>query len=278
MTDVAPTVPVVLVFAGHDPSGGAGIQADIEAIVSMGCHATTVITALTVQDTAHVQRFVAVDPTLVMEQARAILEDMPVAAIKIGMVGSVENIEVIHAILLDYPQIPVVLDPIIASGSGATELADEAMIDAMLELLFPLTTLLTPNSVELRTFAPDGDNLDACAHALLESGCEYLLATGTHENTTDVVNVLYNNFRRIDDFHWERLEGSYHGSGCTLAAAIAGLFAQGMEPHTAVREAQEYAHEALKQGYRIGMGQRLPNRLFWAQGSESDDEAFKTDE
>ena len=278
MTEVLPTVPVVLVFAGHDPSGGAGIQADIEAIVSMGCHATTVITALTVQDTADVKRFVAVDSMLVLEQARAILEDMPVAAIKIGMVGSVENVEVIHTILLDYPQIPVVLDPVIASGSGATELADDEIVDAMMELLFPLTTLLTPNSLELRTFAPDGDNLDACAHELLESGCEYLLVTGTHENTPDVVNVLYNNFRRMDEFHWERLEGSYHGSGCTLASAIAGLFAQGMEPHTAVREAQEYAHEALKQGYRIGMGQRLPNRLFWAQGSESDDETFKTDE
>ena len=278
MTEVAPTVPVVLVFAGHDPSGGAGIQADIEAIVSMGCHATTVITALTVQDTTDVKRFVAVDSMLVMEQARAILEDMPVATIKIGMVGSVENVEVIHTILMDYPQIPVVLDPVIASGSGATELAEQEIVDAMMELLFPLTTLLTPNSLELRSFAPEGDNLDACAHELLESGCEYLLVTGTHENTPDVVNVLYNNFRRMDEFRWERLEGSYHGSGCTLASAIAGLFAQGMEPHTAVREAQEYAHEALKQGYRIGMGQRLPNRLFWAQGSESDDEVFKTDE
>ena len=278
MTEVAPTIPVVLVFAGHDPSGGAGIQADIEAIVSMGCHATTVITALTVQDTTDVKRFVAVDSMLVMEQARAILEDMPVATIKIGMVGSVENVEVIHTILMDYPQIPVVLDPVIASGSGATELAEQEIVDAMMELLFPLTTLLTPNSLELRSFAPEGDNLDACAHELLESGCEYLLVTGTHENTPDVVNVLYNNFRRMDEFRWERLEGSYHGSGCTLASAIAGLFAQGMEPHTAVREAQEYAHEALKQGYRIGMGQRLPNRLFWAQGSESDDEVFKTDE
>lgn len=278
MTEVTPTVPVVLVFAGHDPSGGAGIQADIEAIVSMGCHAATVITALTVQDTTDVKRFVAVDSMLVMEQARAILEDMPVATIKIGMLGSVENVEVIHTILMDYPQIPVVLDPVINSGGGATELAKEEILDAMAELLFPLTTLLTPNSLELRTCAPEGDNLDACAHELLESGCEYLLVTGTHENTPDVVNVLYNNFRRMDEFRWERLEGSYHGSGCTLSSAIAGLFGQGMEPHTAVREAQEYVHEALKQGYRIGMGQRLPNRLFWAQGGESDDEVFKTGE
>lgn len=272
------SVPVVLVFAGHDPSGGAGIQADIEAIVSMGCHAATVITALTVQDTVDVKRFVATDAMLVIEQARGVLEDMSVAAIKIGMVGSVENAEAIHTILMDYPQIPVVLDPVLSSGGGAAELADNEVLDAMMELLFPLATLITPNSQELRAFAPEGDTLDACAHEVMEAGCEYLLVTGTHETTPEVVNVLYSNFRRMDDFHWARLDGSYHGSGCTLASAIAGLFAQGMEPYTAIREAQEYTHEALKNGYRIGMGQLLPNRLFWAQGSEDDHAKQKTDE
>lgn len=260
-----PTVPVVLVFAGHDPSGGAGVQADIEAIVSMGCHAATVITALTVQDTVDVQRFVPVESALVVEQGRAVLEDMPVMAIKIGMVGSVENVEVIHSMLVDYPQIPVVLDPVLASGGAGTELAREDVRNAMFELLFPLATLVTPNSVEARALAEDADTLDACAQQILESGCEYLLITGTHENTPDVVNVLYSNFRRLDEYHWKRLPGSYHGSGCTLASAIAGLFAHGMEPFSAIREAQEYAHEALAHGYRAGMGQQIPNRLFWAQ-------------
>jgi hydroxymethylpyrimidine/phosphomethylpyrimidine kinase len=276
MTEAA-TVPVVLVFAGHDPSGGAGIQADIEAIVSMGCHAATVVTALTVQDTADVQRFVPVDAMLVLEQARAVLEDLPVGAIKIGMVGSVDNVEVIHSILVDYPQIPVVLDPVMASGGG-TGLADDDVVAAIVELLFPLATLATPNSLEVRALAPEADDLDACAHQILESGCEYLLVTGTHENTPDVVNVLYSNLRRLDEFRWPRLPSSYHGSGCTLASAIAGLFAQGMEPFTAIREAQEYTHETLKHGYRIGMGQHLPNRLFWAQTYEAGHEAHKTDE
>ncbi len=270
------TVPVVLVFSGHDPSGGAGLQADIEAIVSMGCHCASVVTALTVQDTAHVQRFVPVESSLVVEQARAILEDMPVTAIKIGMIGSVENVEAIHSVLIDYPQLPVILDPVIASASG-TELANDEVLDAMRELLFPLSTLITPNSVEARALAPDGDTLDACAQEILESGCEYLLITGTHENTPDVVNVLYSNLRRMDEYHWRRLPASYHGSGCTLAAAIAGLLAHGSEPFSAIRQAQEYTHESLVHGYRIGMGQYIPNRLFWVNSEESTNEIRQDD-
>lgn len=271
------SVPVVLVFAGHDPSGGAGAQADIEAIVSMGCHAAIVITALTVQDTARVHRFMPVEAMFVMEQARAILEDMPVTAIKIGMIGSVENVEAIHTVLIDYPQIPVVLDPVIASGGG-TQLAGDDVVEAIRELLFPLATLVTPNSLEARALAPDGDTLDACAQEILESGCEYLLITGTHENTPDVVNVLYSNLRRMDEYHWKRLPASYHGSGCTLAAAIAGLFAHGSEPFSAIRQAQEYTHEALTAGHRIGMGQHIPNRLFWVNSEESPGEVREEDE
>lgn len=259
------SVPVVLVFAGNDPSGGAGIQADIEAIASMGCHAAPVVTAITVQDTQDVKFFAPMDVTLVVEQARAVLEDMPVTAIKIGMIGSVENVEAIHTILMDYPNIPVVLDPVVSSGAGSP-LAEDDVLEAMSTLLLPLTTVLTPNSQEARVLAPEADSLDACAQEILESGCEFVLITGTHENTHEVINKLYGNVRQLESFQWERLPYSYHGSGCTLAAAIAGLLAQGLEPFTAIHEAQEYTWETLKQGYRIGMGQYLPNRLFWAQG------------
>ncbi|WP_455201742.1 bifunctional hydroxymethylpyrimidine kinase/phosphomethylpyrimidine kinase, partial [Kaarinaea lacus] len=139
------TVPVVLVFAGTDPSGGAGVQADIETLSSMGCHAAPVITAVTVQDTVDVKRYESMDPALVVEQARAILEDVPVACIKIGMLGSVEIVEVIHTILLDYPELPVVFDPVVAAGGGSM-LADDDILDAMVNLLFPYVTILTPNS------------------------------------------------------------------------------------------------------------------------------------
>lgn len=261
------TVPVVMTLSGNDPTGGAGIQADIEALLSMGCHAAPVVTALTIQDTQKVFRFAATDATLLIEQARAVLEDMPVAAFKIGMIGCVENVEAIHTLLVDYPAIPVVLDPIIAAGGGG-ELAGDGVVEAMISLLLPQTTVLTPNSIEARRFASTADSLDACAQALLAMGCEFVLVTGAHENTPMVENRLYAEHRNLETFSWERLPGSYHGSGCTLASAIAGLLAQGLDPFAAIHEAQQYTWETLKHGYRIGMGQAIPNRLFWARGDE----------
>ncbi len=258
-----PPVPVVLTFSGHDPTGGAGVQADIEALASMGCHAAPVVTALTVQDTLNVMEISPVDTALLIEQARAVLEDMDVASFKVGLLGSVQCVEAIHSILVDYPNIPLVLDTVLQAGGGRA-LADEAIMEAMRTLLFPFTTVLTPNSREARQLAAEGDDLDACAQALMDGGCDYVLVTGSHEATPQVINRLYGNRRHIDDFSWERLPDSYHGSGCTLAAAIAGLLAHGMEPLTAVLEAQEYTWETLRQGYRVGMGQLVPNRLFWA--------------
>jgi hydroxymethylpyrimidine/phosphomethylpyrimidine kinase len=263
------TVPAVLVFAGNDPSGGAGIQADIEALGSMGCHTLPVITALTVQDTTGVQEYLPVDATWVISQARAVLEDMRVAAFKLGMLADVDNAEAIHTILVDYPDVPVVFDPVLASGSGQP-LSEAAMLEAMTTLLLPQTTILTPNSLEARALAPGADTLDACAQHLMDRGCEFVLITGTHETTPEVVNRLYGERREIERFTWERLPNSYHGSGCTLAASLAGLLAQGKEPYSAVYEAQQYTWESLKYGYRLGMGQQMPNRLFW-RSDEGDD-------
>jgi hydroxymethylpyrimidine/phosphomethylpyrimidine kinase len=246
MTEQQSPVPVVMVFSGNDPSGGAGIQADIESLIS------------------HVLGYTPLDGGLIVEQARTVLEDMPVHAFKLGLLASSEAVEAIHAILNDYPDIPVIVDPVLASGSG-TMIAEEDVIDAISELLLPQATVLTPNSHEARVLAPEGDTLDACAMALLEHGTEFVLITGTHENTPDVINTLYANNRIMETFTWDRLEGSFHGSGCTLAASIAGLMAQGLEPFTAIHEAQEYTWQALSEGYRIGMGQQIPNRLFWAR-------------
>ena len=254
-------------FSGLDSTGGAGIQADIEAIASMGCHAAPVVTALTVQDTQQVIDYTPVDANVLIAQSRAVLEDMPVAAIKIGMLGDVSVIEAIHTLLTDYANIPVVLDPVLVGGGGG-ELSNETIIDAIIRLLLPQTTVLTPNSPEARTLAPEADTLDACGQDLLDKGCEFVLLTGTHEEAEHVENRLYGNRRLLDTFTWERLPHNYHGSGCTLAAAIAGLLAQGLEPFTAIHEAQEYTWEALRNGYRVGMGQLLPNRLFWARGEE----------
>ena len=261
--------PVVMCFAGMDSTGGAGIQADIETLASIGCHAAPVVTAITVQDTQNVKGFAAVDANLVIEQARAVLEDIAVDAFKIGMLGSAENVEAVHSVLTDYPNIPVVLDPIIRAGGGSA-LADDDLVDAMISLLFPLTTILTPNSREARALASEADSLVACAQELLETGCEYILITGTHERSIEVINTLYGNHRLLESYTWERLPNSYHGSGCTLAAAIAGLLAHGLAPVAAVHEAQDFTWQSLKYGYRMGMGQHIPNRFFWAQSEEDE--------
>lgn len=264
------STPVVLVFSGLDPSGGAGMQADIEAIASMGCHAAPVITALTVQDTRNVSRFEVIDPLLLVEQARAVLDDLPVRAVKIGMVASAETAESIHGVLADYPDLPVVLDPVLAAAGGGT-LAGRDLVAALTSLLIPRATVLTPNGPEARILAPNADTLDACAQELLALGSELVLITGADEDTPTVENRLYGNLRKLETFSWERLPHQYHGSGCTLASAIAGLLAQGLEPFTAIHEAQEYTWETLRHGYRPGLGQHVPNRLFWAQSEEEAD-------
>ena len=255
--------PVTMVFAGLDPTGGAGLQADIEAIASMGCHTAPIATCLTVQTTHHVQEVVPVEAALVIQQARAVLEDMPVSAFKIGVVASVEMVEAIHSILHDYSGIPVVLDPVLAAGGGGGMIEPGAM-EAMISLLIPQTQIVTPNSEEAMQLASGADTLDAAAMSLLAQGCEYALITGTHERTTAVINTLYGNHRKLKEYTWERLEGSFHGSGCTLASAIAGLLAQGQEPLSAVQEAQRFTWNSLNQGAHLGMGQAIPNRFFWA--------------
>ena len=260
----ADTLPVVMTFSGLDPTGGAGLQADIEALISMGCHAAPVATALTVQDTQRVYSYQAVDAMLLIQQARAVLEDMPVATFKIGMVGSIDNTEAIHSLLMDYADVPVVFDPVLIGGGGG-DLADSGVVQALRNLLVPQTTVLTPNTEEARLLAPEADSIKACAQQLLEMGSRFVLLTGTHENTRSVDNQLYTDHRQFETFSWDRLPASYHGSGCTLAAAIAGSLAQGLEPFTAIHEAQEYTWASLNQGYRLGMGQLLPNRLYWAR-------------
>ncbi len=263
-------IPVVMCFSGLDPTGGAGIQADIEAITSMGSHAAPIITAHTVQTTENVLRFEAQDPMLLIEQSRAILEDLDVKAIKIGMLASVEIIEAVHSLIIDYSELPIVVDPILRAGGG-NELIEQDAKAAIRDLILPLTTILTPNSIEARQLASEADSLAACASALQDRGCEYVLITGTHEQSDDVVNTLYANHRVMETFHWDRLPNEYHGSGCTLAASIAGLIAHGLEPFTAINEAQHYTWQSLQAAYPLGRGQWIPNRFFWARDDGNDE-------
>lgn len=269
--------PIVLVFAATDPSGGAGLQADIMTLSSMGCHPLSVVTAVTIQDTTGVDDISPIDAEWVADQARCVLEDMPVAAFKIGLLGNVEQIAAIAEVVSDYPEVPLVLDPVLASGRG-DELVSEEMVNALRELLVPQATIVTPNSLEARRLAAgdseEGDCIDLaeCARRLIASGCEYVLITGTHENTPQVVNTLYGESGVVRSDAWQRLPGSYHGSGCTLASAIAATLANGLEIGDAVKDAQEYTWQTLKTAFRPGMGQHIPDRLFWAREEEGADE------
>lgn len=260
----AATPPIVMSIAASDPTCGAGLQADLLTLAALGCHPLTVATALTVQDTVGVEDLSLFEADYVADQARALLEDMPVAAFKLGLLGSVETIGVVAEILSDYPETPVVFDPVLASGRGDV-FADEEVIEAMIGLLLPLTDILTPNSLEARRLAQElggeGDTLAGCARRLIEAGAAHVLVTGTHEPGERVVNTLYGSHGPIRSDSWERLPGSYHGSGCTLASAIAAQLAWGQPLPDAVRAAQEYTWQSLVHGFRPGMGQFIPARL-----------------
>lgn len=273
--------PLIMTFSASDPTGGAGMQADILTLSSMGCHPLAVMTALTVQDTFGVEDVLPIEGEWIVDQARCVLEDMPVAAFKVGLIGSVEGIAAIAEVVADYPDIPLILDPVLASGRG-DELTDEDMVSALLEMLIPQTTLITPNSVEALRLAmhhrdeeEEPPSLADCAAYLTELGCEYVLITGTHENTPKVVNTLYDKDGVVRSDAWERLPGSYHGSGCTLASAIAATLSHGLDVGDAIKEAQEFTWQTLKSGFRAGMGQFIPDRLFWAREAAEDNDAGK---
>jgi hydroxymethylpyrimidine/phosphomethylpyrimidine kinase len=274
LTGMAELPPIVLVFAATDPSGGAGLQADILTLSSLGCHPLACVTAVTVQDTMGVEEVLPIDPEWIADQARCVLEDMPVAAFKIGVLGSVEAIAAIAEVVSDYPDIPLVLDPVLASGRG-DELANEEMVGILRELLIPQCTIATPNSMEARRLAiddtdeSDRPDLAECARRIIASGCEHVLITGTHENTPEVINILYGGQGIMRTDSWPRLPGSYHGSGCTLASAIAATLANGLTITDAVRDAQEYTWQTLKAAFRPGMGQHIPDRLFWSREEPS---------
>lgn len=271
------TPPIVLVFAANDPSGGAGMQADILTLASMGCHPLPVITGLTVQDTIGVEAIMAMEAEWVADQARCVLEDMPVAAFKLGVLCSIENIAAIAEVVSDYPDVPLVFDPVLASGRG-DEFGGEELIIAMREMLFPQTTVLTPNIVEARRLMQgeleDADDASeaSIAQRILHLGCEFVLVTGTHANTPKVINTLYGQEGMVRADTWDRLPGSYHGSGCTLAAALAATLANGLGVDEAVHDAQEYTWQTLSNGFRPGMGQFIPDRMFWARSTDKTDE------
>ena len=268
-----PHLPAVLVLAGHDPTGGAGLVADSEAVAACGGWALTVPTALTVQNCRDVTTVQPVDAALIREAAAA-LEDIEITAIKVGLLTSEAALDAVVEIIKRRPGVPVVVDPVLRAGGGH-ELSTPALVEAFRRRLLPLVDILTPNRRELARLAgPDcGDDTERVVE-LMHLGCQAVLVTGTDEPEArtpadQVVHTLH-----VPDgdrqWRWPRLSGTFHGSGCTLASALASRLAQGESLVVACEQAQDYTWQTLAHGWRPGdeneaddaAGQWLPRRLW----------------
>lgn len=251
-------IPTVLIIAGNDPSGGAGLAADIQTVSAYGCHPLPVISALTVQDSVNVRRIEPVSTELLQQQLETICADTPPDAIKIGMVGSVENLSYLKYFLGQHTDIPVVLDPILRAGGGANISSD--VIEAAIIALLPLVTLLTPNTPEALRLSHQSDE-DRAAAILLEYGTQAVAITGTHAESREVINRLYQKNGPRQQRAWPRLPFSYHGSGCTFASAAVAQLALGRDLSTLFNEIQYYCWNTLKQAPLLGKGQHTPLRM-----------------
>lgn len=250
--------PQVLILSGLDPSGGAGIQADIQAITALDCHPLPVITCLTVQDTRNVHNAVPVDAGVIREQLECLAADTPIHAIKTGALGSAEVIDELLAFADAHPDIPLITDPVIKAAGGG-DLADQALIERMKSGLFRRAEMITPNGIELAMLG-GSDNSDEAARRLLASGCQSVLATGGHGTGTDIINTLYRDGVPPKQWAIVRIGGEYHGTGCTLAAAIAAGRAAGLAPEAAIEQAQRFVDAAIRQALAVGQGQPVPDR------------------
>lgn len=253
--------PTVLCFSGLDPSGGAGLQADIEAIGQTGSHAAIACTALTIQDSQQVYGFDSVSPVLLRQQAEAVLADLPVAAFKSGMLGSVDNLRIVADLLAQHRQIPYVLDPVLVANSGG-HLGDPATLVQAFEQLLPRASLITPNSIELRQLAGCED-LEQAVQILFERGARGILLKGAHEHEPHRIrHALYIDGIVVSRSIWPRLPAEFHGSGCSLASHIAGLLAQNIDLKNAVQRAEIWLHQALQHADQPHIeGQRIPKRF-----------------
>lgn len=253
--------PVVLSISGHDPSGGAGIQADIETIVALNGYPCTVITALTLQDTENIKKVIPQPSQQIEDQLNLLSNDMDIRCIKIGLLGSTNAARVVHSFLKGNNDIPVVLDPVLVAGGGF-ECSDQSLVQVISSKLIPLATVVTPNNQEAKRLSPPHSTLDECGNHLNSLGCKHVLITGADQNTPQVANALYRPLRTVQVFYWERLTGTFHGSGCTLGSATAAFLARGLEPFNAISEAQKYTWKTLRASFRPGKGQNIPDRIY----------------
>lgn len=252
------TYPSVLTIAGFDGSGGAGIQADIKTFSALGCFATSVLTALPVQNTTGVRSIYPIPYQAVAEQIEAVMDDIFPDAIKIGMVHTAELVSTIVSTLKKYPAIPLVFDPVMVATSGH-KLIENATIQAIIEKLFPLAAIITPNMDEAAILAEMPvntlDDMYAAGEKILRLGCKSVLLKGGHLNTPKITSLYFDGTGHIHSFEYEKFPtNNTHGSGCTLSSAIAAYQAQGKNLFEAVSLGQTYVHQAIKHGADVAIG------------------------
>ncbi len=255
------TVPVVMSFSAHDPSGSSGIQADIETLGALQCHCAPIVTTLTTKDTVKVAGSFPCPETLVINQARMVLEDAAVCAFKIGMLGSESNAAAVHTLLQDYAHIPVIVDATLITYD-VEHYESGRLLEALRQMVIPSAHILVVNPRGAQYLAGNSDALDACAHQLMELGAEHVLLTRANHNGGRVANRFFGNFRLLETLACHHAAQEYQGEGSTLTAAVAGFVAQGVRPVAAVHQALEYTEHCIKRGFRAGMGSPIPNRLY----------------
>ena len=253
-------IPVCLSIAGSDSGGGAGIQADLKAFARAGVHGTTAITAITAQNTVAVTDVEAISPAMILAQVRAVVDDLGVDAVKIGMLGSVATTEAVsRALDLLPPATPVVVDPVMVAESGA-RLLDPDAERALVELIVPRATVVTPNLPEARVLAKDTSDGERLARAVHALGPGAVVVTGGHRD--EAIDVLFDGETVVEIAGERHADGAAHGSGCTHSATLAARLALGEDLETAAREAKRVASEAVRDGLRdIGRGAGPVNAL-----------------
>ena len=267
----------VMTFNASDPSGAGGLTADIMAIASAGGHALAVVTGAYVRDTAEIFDHICFDEEAVSEQARTALEDMSVSAIKVGFVGNPENISAVAEIAADYAEVPLIA--YMPSLAWWDEDKIDNYLDAFRELLLPQTTILVGNHSSLwRWLLPDwpgerNPSAKDIAKAAAQLGVPYTLVTGIPLPEQFIDNALATPQAVLYSEKFERFEAVFAGAGDTLSAALTALLANGHDLQAATAEALTYLDQSLSAGFHPGMGQTVPDRMFWAQADDSEDEA-----
>ena len=252
------TSPIALTIAGSDPSGGAGIQADLKTFSMLGVYGATVITALTAQNTLGVSGVLAIPPDFIAAQFRSVISDLDVSAIKTGMLSDVATVEIVASLLSEVSSVPVVVDPVMVATSGDVLLAPEA-IDVLRRVLIPRAALITPNVPEAaklldKPLAETETDMQAQAEALMKFGCGAVLVKGGHARGSVAVDVFFDGTMR-HVLRRPRIEtANTHGTGCTLSAAIAANLAQGRSMRDAVDAAKLFVWNALSSGAALAIG------------------------